>query len=55
MLVNLAIITLLCHHPEIASQGMKSAYTHFQQIQSSTCLLSDTQLVHSTITLSLIM
>lgn len=40
MLVNLAIITHLCHHSGITSQGMKSVYTHFQQIPSSACLLS---------------
>lgn len=33
MLVNLAIITHLCHHSGITSQGMESVYTHFQPIQ----------------------
>lgn len=52
MLVNLAIITHLCHHSGITSQGMESVYTHFQQIQPSrVCSATWTQ---PTITISFI-
>lgn len=52
MLVNLAIITHLCHHSGITSQGMESVYTHFQHIQPS-CVCSATW-VHPTITISFV-